>query len=161
MTSMTAASDSTPHLSQGLASTMRHAAIALRATIERSGSMVLLRVGGEVDAHNVAIFDALLSQAAGATIAPGPLLVDINGLDFMACSGFAALTEQSALCRPRGIELCLVSNQPRTARIMAAGGFDTGLSLYRDVQAALESEHRSDDEANWGRQGTAETASVG
>jgi hypothetical protein len=52
MTSISA-NDSGPQVSATLASAMRNAHDPLRATIERSGSMVLLRVGGEVDAHNV------------------------------------------------------------------------------------------------------------
>ncbi|WP_161600499.1 anti-sigma factor antagonist [Mycolicibacterium hodleri] len=156
MTSISAVG-SAPHVSATLASTMSNAAYPLRATIERSGSMVLLRVGGEVDAHNVATFATLLSQAASATTAPGPLLVDINGLDFVACCGFAALTEQSAECQRRGISLCLVSSRPSTARIMAAGRFDAEMSLYQDVQAALESDRRVGQRRPLG---TADTAMV-
>jgi anti-anti-sigma factor len=149
------------HLSPGLASALRNKANTLRATIGRSGSMVLLRVGGEVDAHNVAPFEALLGQAAAATPAPGLLLVDVNGLGFIACCGFAALMEQSAQCQRRGVKLCLISNLPSTARIMAAGRFDVGLTVHRDLQTALESQHRIQARPELGSRQTADVALVG
>ena len=88
----------------------------LRATTERRGLAVLLCAGGEIDASNVRTWRQIVRAAAHATAAPGPLVVDTSGLDFMAVCAFGVLVEASQQCRPRGIELRLVSSQPITAR---------------------------------------------
>ena len=93
----------------------------LRATTERRGLAVLLCAGG----------------AAHATAAPGPLVVDTSGLDFMAVCAFGVLVEASQQCRARGIELRLVSSQPITARIIAAARLQAELPLYLHKSAAL------------------------
>lgn len=84
-----------PLLSASLVAQMGGAGDTLQATIERSGSAVLLYAGGEVDAANESIWRRLLGEAATATAAPGPLLIDTNGLDFMAGCAYAALAEQA------------------------------------------------------------------
>ncbi len=128
---------SAPALSDST-STLADAASMLRFTIERRGSAVLLRAGGELGASNVVTWTRLLSAVAGATAAPGPFLVDTDGLAFMGSCAFAALAERSARCRRRGIELRLVGNQPIVARLIAAGRFEAELPLYRTVHAALD-----------------------
>jgi anti-anti-sigma factor len=110
----------------------------LRVTIERTDACVLLRAVGDVDACNVAIWRRLLSEAVSVTRAPGPLLVETSGLDFMGCCAYTVLAEQSRLCRRHGIRLCLVSDQAIVARVLAAAGWDTELPWYRSVQTALD-----------------------
>jgi anti-anti-sigma factor len=130
-----------PTLSEGLYTALNQAASMLRVTVERSGSAMLLRTGGEVDACNVDTWTRLLSEVADATDAPGPLVVDTTALDFMACCAFAALATRSTQCRNRGIEFCLVSNQPIVTRVMAASRLEAELSFYRNVHAALDAHH--------------------
>ena len=126
-----------PLLSASLVAQMGGAGDALQATIERSGSAVLLYAGGEVDAANESIWRRLLGEAATATAAPGPLLIDTNGLDFMAGCAYAALAEQADRCRIQGINLCLVSAQRIVARVVGVMKLDTQVPLYHDVDAAL------------------------
>jgi len=109
----------------------------LRATVERSSTVMLLRVGGEIDAANKDTWKRLVDDVAGATAAPGLLVVDTSGMDFMASVAFRVLIEQSARCRVRGITLCLVSNQPIVARIMGAAWAGVELPFYQSVDAAL------------------------
>ena len=79
---------------------------------------VIVSAGGELDASNDAIWRRLLSEAAAAAGPPGPLVVDISGLDFMGCCAYAALAEEAERCRDRGVEMRLVSNQPVVSRIV-------------------------------------------
>ena len=109
----------------------------LHATIERSGSALLLYAGGEVDAANESIWRRLLDEAATAATAPGPLLIDTNGLDFMAGCAYAALAEQADRCRIQGIKVCLVSAQRIVARVVGVMKLDTQVPLYHNVDAAL------------------------
>ena len=126
-----------PLLSASLVAQMGGAGNTLHATIERSGSAVLLYAGGEVDAANESIWRRLLGEAATATAAPGPLLIDTNGLDFMAGCAYAALAEQAYQCRIQGINLCLVSAQRIVARVVGVLKLDTQVPLYHNVDAAL------------------------
>lgn len=126
-----------PVLSEALDSAMDDTASMLRVTaVNRYGPAILLRVGGEIDLSNVITWTRILDEVASATAAPGAVVIDLNDVDFMAGCAFTALANQSAQWRRRGIEFRLVSNQPITARILAACQFQDQLLLYRDVAAA-------------------------
>ncbi|WP_407687884.1 anti-sigma factor antagonist [Mycobacterium sp. HUMS_1102779] len=109
----------------------------LRATTDRVGGAVLVNAGGEVDACNEHTWRQLVSEAAGVVTTPGPLVVDVTGLDFMGCCAFAVLADEAERCRTRGIELRLVSREPIVARIVAACGLSGVLPIYPTADAAL------------------------
>jgi anti-anti-sigma factor len=79
----------------------------------------------------------LLSEAAAAAGPPGPLVVDISGLDFIGCCAYAALAEEAERCRNRGVEMRLVTNQPVVSRILKACGLGAALPVDVSVDAAL------------------------
>jgi anti-anti-sigma factor len=92
-------------LSSRLISELAQARSTLRTTIERSDLAVIVSAGGELDASNETTWRRLLSEAAMAAGSPGPLVVDISGLDFMGCCAYAALGEEAERCRRRGVEM--------------------------------------------------------
>jgi anti-anti-sigma factor len=110
---------------------------ALRAITERVGSTVIVRAGGEVDAANDSSWRRLLREASAAAIAPGLLVVDADGLDFMGLCAFSVLAEEADRCRARGVRICLVSRNALVARIMVVGDFRRRMDLYPDVHTAL------------------------
>ncbi|MGA9493466.1 MAG: anti-sigma factor antagonist [Mycobacterium sp.] len=124
-------------LSGRLISELAQAHSTLRATTERSDQIVIVRAGGEIDASNETTWRRLLSEAAAAADRPGPLVIDVSGLDFMACCAYAALGEEAERCRVRGVEMRLVSTQPAVARIVAACGLSELLPVDDSVDAAL------------------------
>jgi anti-anti-sigma factor len=124
-------------LSGRLISELAQARSTLRATTERSGLAVIVSAGGELDASNDATWRRLLSEASAAAGAPGPLVVDTSGLDFMGCCAYAALAEASEHSRDRGIEMRLVSNQPVVARVVRACGLSDLLPVDASVDEAL------------------------
>jgi anti-anti-sigma factor len=126
-------------LSSRLISALAQARNTLRATTERFDLAVIVSAGGELDASNDAVWRRLLSEAAAAAGPPGPLVVDISGLDFIGCCAFAALAEEAERCRDRGVEMRLVANQQVVARILAACGLTDALPLDHSVDAALSS----------------------
>jgi anti-anti-sigma factor len=109
----------------------------LRATTDRCGAGVLISAGGEVDACNEHTWRQLVSEAASVVTSPGPFVVDVTGLDFMACCAFAVLAEEARRCQERGIELRLVSREPIVARIVDACGLSGVLPIYPTADAAL------------------------
>jgi anti-anti-sigma factor len=124
-------------LSGRLISELARSRSTLRATTERSGEVVIVSAGGELDASNEAIWRRLLSEAAAVAGPNGLLVVDTSGVDFMACCAYAALGEEAESCGRRGVEMRLVSNQPHVARIVAACGLSKLLPVDDSVDAAL------------------------
>ena len=109
----------------------------LRATTDRFGAAVLINAGGEIDACNEHTWRHLVSEAASLVTPPGPLVVDITGLDFMGGCAFAVLAEEAQRCQIRGIELRLVSRQRVVARIVDACGLSGMLPIYPTADSAL------------------------
>ena len=124
-------------LSGRLISELARSRSTLRATTERSGEVVIVSAGGELDASNEATWRRLLSAAAAAAGPSGLLVVDTSGVDFMACCAYAALGEEAESCERRGVEMRLVSNQHHVARIVAACGLSKLLPVDESVDAAL------------------------
>jgi anti-anti-sigma factor len=124
-------------LSSRLISELAQARSTLRTTIERSDLAVVVSAGGELDASNETTWRRLLSEAAMAAGSPGPLVVDISGLDFMGCCAYAALGEEAERCRRRGVEMRLVSSQPVVARIVTVCGLSELLPVDDSVDIAL------------------------
>jgi anti-anti-sigma factor len=109
----------------------------LRATTDRCGGAVLINAGGEIDACNEHTWRHLVSEAASVVTPPGPLVVDVTGIDFMGCCAFAVLAEEAQRCHRRGIELRLVSCQPFVARIVDVCGLSGMLPIYPTADSAL------------------------
>lgn len=129
---------SSPHpLSPRLVHELGDPHSTLRATTDGSGAALLIHAGGEIDGRNEHLWRQLVTEAAAGVTAPGPLIVDVTGLDFMGCCAFAALADEAQRCRCRGIDLRLVSHQPIVARIAEAGGLSRVLPIYPTVHTAL------------------------
>lgn len=109
----------------------------LRSITECIGSAVVIHVGGDIDASNEKSWRRLLSSNASIAIAPGPLVIDIRALEFMGSCAYAALANEAARCRNRGVNLRLVSSQPVVARTIAACGLGSLLPMYTSVENAL------------------------
>lgn len=109
----------------------------LRATTDRRGPAVVISAGGEIDACNERTWRHLVAEAASVVTAPGPFVVDVTGLDFMACCAFTVLAQESQRCRDRGIEMRLVTHQPIVYRIVDACGLGRALPIYPTVDSAL------------------------
>jgi anti-anti-sigma factor len=109
----------------------------LRATTDRRGASVVISAGGEIDACNEHTWRHLVGEAATVVTAPGPLVVDVTGIDFMGGCAFAVLADEAARCRRRGVDVRLVSHTPIVARIVDACGLSGVLHIYPTVDSAL------------------------
>lgn len=124
-------------LSAGRSSPYKDSHSVLRVTSERSGSAVIVSVGGEVDAYNEDAWRNLLTKMAGTIVAPGLLVVDVHDLRFMGCCAFDVLGQEARRCRCRGVTVCLVSNQPIVSRVVDAAGLRPLLPMHSTVEEAL------------------------
>lgn len=109
----------------------------LRATTDRSGAAVLITAGGEIDGCNEDTWRHLVSEAAALVTPPGPFIVDVTGLEFMACCAFAVLADEARRCHDRGVELRLISREPIVARVVDACGLNALLPIYPTADSAL------------------------
>jgi anti-anti-sigma factor len=125
-----------PRLTECLAGGLQHTH-RFRVVVQRWGSATVLRVGGEIDANNVATWKCLLHEAADAA-APGLLVIDTDQLDFLGICGFAALVDLSRQRHGRNIAVCLVSNRPIIERIIAVCQWRDALPVYPNVDAAVD-----------------------
>lgn len=114
---------------------------ALRISTHRSGSAMVVHAVGEIDASNEGTWQRLLGGIITAAAPPGPIVVDVRGLDFMGCCAFAVLVRQAQRCRRRGIRLHLVSHQPIVARMVDLCGLHPLLPTHPTIGKALEQRH--------------------
>ena len=126
-------------LSKSLAAALIDPQSMVRITAERVGSAVVVHAGGEIDASNTATWRCVLDEVTAAAVTPGPVVIDLDGLDFLGCSALAALSEAADRCRPQGISLRLVSTWPIVARMLAVAGWQQ-LPVYRDVWVAIDAD---------------------
>lgn len=110
---------------------------ALKATIQHHDSAVIIHARGEIDAANEHTWQDLVTKAAAATTAPEPLVVNLNGLDFMGCCAVAVLAHEAERCRPRGVDVRLVSRDRAVARIIHACGYGDVLPVHPTTESAL------------------------
>jgi anti-anti-sigma factor len=111
----------------------------LRITTQRIGTAVIVDVCGEVDASNEGSWARLLRAISTTSMAPGPIVVDVRGLEFMGLCAFAVLAEEAKQCQRRGIRLRLVSRQPIVARIIRECGLRWLLPVHPTIDRALRS----------------------
>ncbi|QLL09406.1 anti-sigma factor antagonist [Mycobacterium vicinigordonae] len=109
----------------------------LRATTARSGEAVVIHAGGEIDACNEHTWRRLVTEAAATAAPPGPFVVDVTEVDFMACGAYSVLAEAAEQCRERGVKLLLVSRSPIVARIVQVCRLDSLLPIHPTVDSAL------------------------
>nr|WP_304441691.1 anti-sigma factor antagonist [Mycobacterium sp. 852002-51163_SCH5372311] len=109
----------------------------LRATAQRSGPAMIVRAGGEIDAANEHTWLQLLGEVSAITAPPGPLVVDVNDVEFMGCCALEVLADEAQRCQFRGIDLRLVSHNPGLARVVEACGLDEVLPVHPTTDAAL------------------------
>ena len=125
-------------LGQRLVSELGGEKSTLRATVQGFDAAVIVYVGGEIDANNDETWRLLLAEAAGFTAAPQQFMVDVNSVDFMSCSSFLALAEEADRCHARGIQMCLISLDPKVARIVVACGLGEALPVHASAQQCLQ-----------------------
>lgn len=94
------------------------------ATRDRSGAAVVVRVAGEIDMATAPIMAAALRAGWIATVAPGPLVVDLSGVRFFSAAGLAALIATRRECLRLKISLRIVAADRCVLRPMRITGLD-------------------------------------
>ena len=97
--------------------------------------LALVSVSGELDLHTAGCLQARIEEAD--TVGAGTVLVDLSEISFIDSSALEVLVRESKRLEGRGHSLVLVTNDPRTRRILEVTGLDRVLRAYATVQDAL------------------------
>jgi len=97
--------------------------------------LALVSVSGELDLHTAGSLQARIEEAD--TLGAGTVLVDLSEISFIDSSALEVLVRESKRLEGRGHSLVLVTNDPRTRRILEVTGLDRVLRAYATLQDAL------------------------
>jgi anti-sigma B factor antagonist len=100
---------------------------------------VLVHVVGEVDLATAPQLDDQLAAAAERVTSPGPLVVNLTGVAFLASVGLSVLVKHDELCREAGIALQVVSGNRAVARTLRMIGLTETLTVFDTLDTAVGS----------------------
>ncbi len=108
--------------------------------VRRRGEIVVLSVRGQADAYTLALWRQQVGKAVETAAAErGALIVDTTRLEFLSLRTLAALAEDAQHYRRDGVEICLVTPNPRIARLAGADPRIAHLAVCTTVVGALTS----------------------
>ncbi|OLF13402.1 STAS domain-containing protein [Actinophytocola xanthii] len=108
--------------------------LALR-TLAVNRGVVIVTALGEIDLANNARFAETLAAAADRDLRL--LVCDLSGVEFLACTGIAALVELRAELHVRGALLRVVTTDSTVLRVLDATGERARLGVCADLPEAL------------------------
>ncbi|MFQ6230784.1 STAS domain-containing protein [Nocardia sp. NPDC002869] len=104
----------------------------------RRGEIVVLAVRGEADAFTLALWRQKVREAVyTATTGCGALIVDATRLGFLSLRTVEALAVDAEQYRRDGVEVCLVTGDPRIARFAGTDSRTASLPIRSTVVAAV------------------------
>jgi anti-sigma B factor antagonist len=103
------------------------------ASLTREHAVV--SASGELDLYSAGCLEARIEEAdaAGAQT----VLVDLSEISFVDSTGLGVLVQETNRLEGRGHTLVLVTNDPRTRRVLELTGLDRVLRTYATLQDAL------------------------
>jgi anti-sigma B factor antagonist len=107
-----------------------------RATVARlTGSTVLVSVSGELDLHTSERFQQVIAEATA--VGAETVLVDLSGVGFVDSTALGVIVQETKRLEGRGHSLLLVTNDPRTLRVLEVTGLDRALRRHATLHDAL------------------------
>ena len=97
--------------------------------------LALVSVSGELDLHTAGCLQARIEEAD--TVGAGTVVVDLSEISFIDSSALEVLVRETKRLEGRGHSLVLVTNDPRTRRIVEVTGLNRVLRTYATLQDAL------------------------
>ena len=107
-----------------------------RATVARlTSSTVLVSVSGELDLHTSDQLQQVLDDAA--SVGAETVLADLSGVGFVDSTALGVIVQETKRLEGRGQSLLLVTNDPRTLRVLEVTGLDRVLRRHATLHDAL------------------------
>ncbi|WP_166459391.1 anti-sigma factor antagonist [Amycolatopsis pithecellobii] len=101
------------------------------------GRPTVLRVLGDIDMTTADTFSEGLRATARSAVPPGPVIADLNAVEFLGAAGLVVLVQEQAWCDEHGITLRIVSSARPVLRSIKVTGLDATLTVSRTVDEAL------------------------
>ena len=105
------------------------------AVASLSGELALISVSGELDLYTAQRLQARIDEAGA--VGADTVLVDLSEVSFVDSTALAALVQETKRLEGRGHSLVLVTNDPRTRRVVEVTGLNRVLRTYATLQDAL------------------------
>ena len=97
--------------------------------------LALVSVSGELDSYTAGCLKARIDEAG--TVGADTVLVDLSEISFIDSAALAVLVRETKRLEGRGHSLVLVTNDPRTRRIVEVTGLNRVLRTYASLHDAL------------------------
>lgn len=105
-----------------------------------TSSLSLVSVSGEVDLYTAERVRQGIGEAT--SVGADKVLLDLSGVGFIDSSALGVIVQETKRLEGRGRELILVTNDPRTLRVLDVTGLDRVLPRYATLHDALASHAR-------------------
>ncbi len=102
---------------------------------EKSPEIIVIAMEGRMDAGNAGEFDA----AFGPVLEQGPkeLIIDLDKLEYISSAGLRSVLTLIKGAKASGGRLKFCGMRPMVADVFKISGFNTMLSIYDSLEAAL------------------------
>jgi anti-sigma B factor antagonist len=100
-----------------------------------TSSLALVSVSGELDLYTSERLQQGIDEAT--SVGADTVLVDLSGVGFIDSTALGVIVQEAKRLEGRGHSLPLVTNDPRTLRVLEVTGLDHVLSRYATLHDAL------------------------
>jgi anti-sigma B factor antagonist len=100
-----------------------------------SPSLSLVSVSGEIDLHTAERLQQGIDEAT--SVGADTVLVDLSGVGFIDSTALGVIVQETKRLEGRGHALILVTNDPRTMRVLEVTGLDRVLPRRATLHDAL------------------------
>ena len=100
-----------------------------------SPSLSLVSVSGEIDLHTAERLQQGIDEAT--SVGADTVLVDLSGVGFIDSTALGVIVQETKRLEGRGHSLVLVTNDPRTRRVLEVTGLNRVLQTYATLHDAL------------------------
>ena len=107
-----------------------------RATVASLSSwLALVSVSGELDLYTSERLQEAIDEAA--SVGADTVLLDLSGVGFIDSTALGVIVQETKRLEGRGVALTLVTDDPRTLRVLEVTGLDRVMRRYATLHDAL------------------------
>jgi anti-sigma B factor antagonist len=107
-----------------------------RATVASLSSwLALVSVSGELDLYTAERLREAIDEAA--SVGADTVLLDLSGVGFVDSTALGVIVQETRRLEGRGVALTLVTDDPRTVRVLEVTGLDRVMRRHATLHDAL------------------------
>lgn len=117
-----------------------------RATVASlSDWLALVSVSGELDLYTSERLRVAIDEAA--SVGADTVLLDLSGVGFIDSTALGVIVQETKRLEGRGVALTLVTDDPRTLRVLEVTGLDRVMHRHATLHDALSTYFAEQEEA--------------